>query len=379
MVAAQARPNLTHSLFGLVIAFVVLATLQTSAQAYASEPTATSQRLSIKVGDRRVAALMHDAPDAYLSGVIDSGAPARLLALMKSGQVPPGSNIYLNSPGGDLAAGLALGRLFRAARMTTFIGRPTFLSKSNPASARKPIMCASACAYAYLGGMWRWAPASGAPFGVHQFYLPNTTTAKVGEIEAASGVVVAYLHEMGINPDVFTLASTAAPNQVVWLSGNEMLQLGLANNGVAPIKATYKLVAGVPYLLLDQQSRDGEHKIDVICAPASVALQAIYIVGRDRAEQIVHRGIESYFSVDSKQRLPARHSSLEVANGAVTFYTTLPKSILGRIAESRSIGAWVDDQNGIFRTGFIMELGPIRPKIQNYYENCAGLAIGTAK
>lgn len=315
---------------------------------------------------------MHDTPDVYLSGVIDSDAPARFLAMMKSGQVPAGSNIFLNSPGGSLAAGLALGRLFRIGRMTTFIGLPPFVSGGNPKLSSEPVICASACAYAYLGGMWRWAPTTGAPFGVHQFYLPNATTAKVGEIEAASGTVVAYLHEMGINPDVFTLASTAAPDHVVWLDGSEMLQLGVANNGATPVDAEYKLLAGIPYLVLDQQSRDGEHKIVMLCVPADVSLQAIYIVGRDRAAQIVSRGIRSYFSVDGKQPLPARSGSLNVVNGAVAFDTNVPKSFLGRLAGSRSIGAWVDDKNGALRTGFTMELGLVRSKIQNYYENCAG-------
>ncbi|MGH9620157.1 MAG: hypothetical protein ACRD45_10695 [Bryobacteraceae bacterium] len=372
MNTTRAQTNLARLLAGLVTVCALLAAVQFSTRACASEPSTASQQLNIKVGDRLAAAILHNTPDVYLSGVIDSDAPARFMAMMKSGQIPVGSNIYLNSPGGSLAAGLALGRLFRSGGMTTTIGRPPFVSDSNPKSSGENVICASACAYAYLGGMWRWAPTVGAPFGVHQFYLPEATTANVGEIEAASGTVVAYLHAMGINPDVFTLASTAAPDHVVWLDGSEMLQLGLANNGVKPIDAEYKLLAGIPYLLLDQQSRDGEHKIVMLCVPADVSLQAIYIVGHDRATQIVGRGIRSYFSVDGKQSLPADPGSLHVVNGAVEFDTNVPKSFLGRLTGSRSIGAWVDDQNGRFRTGFFMELGPVRSKIQNYYENCAG-------
>lgn len=372
MNATQTQTTVAGLLAGLVTVCALLAAAQFSTQACASEPSTASQQLNIRVGDRLAAAILHNTPDVYLSGVIDSDAPARFMAMMKSGQVPAGSNIYLNSPGGSLAAGLALGRLFRSGGMTTTIGRPPFVSDSNPKSSRENVICASACAYAYLGGMWRWAPTAGAPFGVHQFYLPKTTTANVGEIEAASGTVVAYLHAMGINPDVFTLASTAAPDHVVWLDGSEMLQLGLANNGVKPIDAEYKLLAGIPYLLLDQQSRDGEHKIVMLCVPADVSLQAVYIVGHDRAAQIVSRGIRSYFSVDGKQSLPASPGSLRVVNGAVAFDTNVPKSFLERLTGGRSIGAWVDDQNGRFRTGFIMELGPVRSKIQNYYENCAG-------
>lgn len=209
--------------------------------------------------------------------------------------------------------------------------------------------------------------------GVHQFYLPDTTTAKVGEIEAASGLVVAYLHEMGINPEVFTLASFAAPDHVVWLDGSEMLRFGIANNGTAPIAAEYKLLGQVPYLVLDQNSSDGEHKIMLLCDPAGVALMADYIVGHDRAKQIVDRGLRAYFNIDDKQELAADSGSLAVTNNAVTFnLKVLPKNLLGSLVESHSLEAWVDDQNGAFRTGFRMQLDSVRSKLLNYYENCAG-------
>lgn len=337
--------------------------------------TAT-QRLHIQVGDRGVAALMHGVPDVYVSGVIDPDAPTRFLAMVKSGQIPSGSNVYLNSPGGSLAAGLALGRLFRAENMTTFIGIPPFASGGGTTLPHKSVMCASACAYAYLGGTWRWAPATGAPFGVHQFYLPNLTKAEVGQIEEASGVVVAYLHEMDINPDVFTLASTAAPNQVVWLNGRDMLKFGIANNGVGRITAEYKLVADIPYLIMDQPSRDGEHKIVILCAPADVTLDAFYIVGHRRAEEIVKNAVRAYFSLGGGQHILAEPCSLRAGNSVSFYQRRVSKKTLGTLVDDHTIGAWVDNRNGLFRTGFTMDLSSVRSKIQNYYENCIGAPIG---
>lgn len=363
-----------------MIAYVLLPAILIGINVRASGSSSTPHQLSIKVGDRQIAALLHGTPDVYLSGIIDSGAPARFLGMMKSGQIPEGSNVYLNSPGGNLAAGLALGRLFRFGDMTTFIGRPVFVSKSSSKGSGERVICASACAYAYLGGTWRWAPTSGAPFGVHQFYLPDTNTAEVGAIEAASGVVVAYLHEMGIDPDIFTLASTATPKNIVWLDGSEMQQFGLANNGVTPLHAEYKLLANYPYLVLDQRSRDGEHKLAILCAPSAISLMSFYIVGHTRAEQIVERGIKSYFSVDGEQVLPVDRGGFRVSNGAVEVYRrVVPKSLLGRLAVSRSIGAWVNDQNGVFRTGFTMMLRQARSKLQNYDENCEGTRAGAVK
>ena len=342
-------------------------------------PGTATQRLRIQVGDHGVAALMHGTPDVYMSGVIDPGASARFLAMIKSGQIPTGSNVYLNSPGGSLAAGLALGRLFRAGSMTTVIGTPPFASGGKAALADESVMCASACAYAYLGGMWRLAPATGAPFGVHQFYLPNVTSAKVGQIEEASGLVVAYLHEMGINSDVFTLASTAAPNHVVWLNGSQMLRLGIANNGLGNISAEYKLVEGIPYLLLDQPSRDGEHKIVILCAPTHVTFDAFYIVGHPRAEEIVKNAARAYFSLDTAEHIPAESGSLSATNSVSFYQREIPKSVLGTLVSDHTIGAWVNDRNGVFRTGFTMDLSSVSSKIKNYYENCISAPTGGAQ
>ncbi len=176
----QAQAKLTFWVQRLAITCAVFIASLWIREVYGSASSAVSSRLEIRVGDREVASLVHGTPDVYLSGVIDSDAPARFSAMVKSGQVPEGSNIYLNSPGGDLMAGLALGRLFRAAQMTTFIGRPVFMSSNNQAQVGA-VLCASACAYAYLGGMWRWAPRSGAPLGFTSSISPIRPQRRLGK------------------------------------------------------------------------------------------------------------------------------------------------------------------------------------------------------
>jgi len=88
---------------------------QANAQKSSSGNVASNQ-LAMQVNDDRMTLSMARVPQIYLYGPIDSDAPRRFESLMKSGRIPNGSDIYLNSPGGSVDAGMTLGRLFRKAR-----------------------------------------------------------------------------------------------------------------------------------------------------------------------------------------------------------------------------------------------------------------------
>ncbi len=128
--------------------------------------------------------------------------------------------ISLNSPGGNLAAGIRLGRLFRA------LGLSTEVSKND--------ICASACVYAYLGGTKRSAEGK---LAVHQFYVSNPKsvfsgsefTAQMSEQQAVIGYLMDYLLEMGIDARLLAVASKVNPGTIKVLSGTEIIDFGLDN------------------------------------------------------------------------------------------------------------------------------------------------------
>jgi hypothetical protein len=66
------------------------------------------------------------------------------------------STVILDSPGGNLSAGMILGREFRKRNIKTIVTNGT--------------MCASACAYAFMGGTERIIQL-GAMYGLHRPYL----------------------------------------------------------------------------------------------------------------------------------------------------------------------------------------------------------------
>ena len=82
----------------------------------------------------------------------------RFLSSEKSG----GGPIRFHSPGGSLFAALELGEAIRKRGFDTEVGRTNN-------SDKVPGVCASACAYAFMGGVGRYLE-EGAKLGVHRFY-----------------------------------------------------------------------------------------------------------------------------------------------------------------------------------------------------------------
>ena len=152
--------------------------------------------MAIQVNDDRMTVSFAGAPQVYLYGAIDAGAPQRFEALVKSGKIPAGSDVYLNASQGDLAAGLALGRLFRAGDMTTHLGTPRKGRRSGYQGS-KAAVCTGACAYAYLGGLFRWAPTGSDRIG-----LTLHPTTAIPDHKPAEDEVSAYLKSMDIDLEI---------------------------------------------------------------------------------------------------------------------------------------------------------------------------------
>jgi hypothetical protein len=86
---------------------------------------------------------------------ITADTPRAFEAFVAANQ-PPGI-VRLNSPGGNLAAGLILGEMLRAGGYLTEVGASTRILDAVERGLfdRAPGTCASACAYAFLGGTSR--------------------------------------------------------------------------------------------------------------------------------------------------------------------------------------------------------------------------------
>lgn len=131
-------------------------------------------------------------------GVIKEDTPEKFKEFISNNK-PAGIKIVLHSPGGDLVAGIQLGREIRKLELDTFVGNSIDNSENRIPSGNMiyndfaPGKCLSACAYAFLGGVDRnllnddeyhnWGGFYSGMFnselGFHQFYNDSKITENI--------------------------------------------------------------------------------------------------------------------------------------------------------------------------------------------------------
>lgn len=169
-------------------------------------------------------------------GVITKDTPKHFEVFIKKHPYP--LTVYLNSPGGNLNAGLELGRLFRKHQVNTAIGE-TKKAVDHWSSETINGVCASACAYAFLGGVDRSIEEKNI-YALHQFYNENGQVGYSGSIDIkgdqlsvdqlTSGLIAEYLAEMGVDSRVLTLAALAGKDRFVGLNQKELAELRITTD-----------------------------------------------------------------------------------------------------------------------------------------------------
>ena len=144
---------------------------------------------------------------AMLSGRIDEedGATLRSLISMAQTKALRISQLSLNSPGGSVIAGADLAITIRKS------GIRTSVDDAN--------VCASACFMVFAAGVDRVA-SSRARIGVH-----SATSTVTGETRLAKSVTIdmaRLLAEFGVPPSVLGRMVTATPNDIAWLTADEL-------------------------------------------------------------------------------------------------------------------------------------------------------------
>ncbi len=183
-----------------------------------------------------------DTPAIFADGDFTPDTPSALRSfLTRSGQPTRDRMIYFNSLGGDLSAGMEVGKIVRKEELNTGVAR----NARDPAQANLidldfnsrvyPGHCVSACSLAFLGGVKREVKP-GSIFAVHQVsmncvdkrkalksypwvampnvnYCPELNEA-LTMMQVANGVVVEYVRSMGVDPIFLTEMSRAGPEAI---------------------------------------------------------------------------------------------------------------------------------------------------------------------
>jgi hypothetical protein len=118
--------------------------------------------------------------------------------------------VLLDSPGGSLAAGLAMGSLIHRKHFATLVPRDT--------------LCASACALMWLAGNPR-AIGPGGAVGFHAAFFEKDGSRIISA--EANALVGAYLNQLGFSPDVVVHVTRAMPEKMSWLNESAARRMGI--------------------------------------------------------------------------------------------------------------------------------------------------------
>jgi hypothetical protein len=117
--------------------------------------------------------------------------------------------VSLQSRGGDLRAGMEIGRTIRSNQFETVVEEG---------------VCASACALAWLAGRPRYAGLD-ASIG---FHAPTRTDDPARAADSVgSAFVGAYLQELGLTAAAIEYMTEAGPDEMNWLTSDEARGLGI--------------------------------------------------------------------------------------------------------------------------------------------------------
>lgn len=163
-----------------------------------------------------------------VKGKIETGDAVALQAYIAKLPHKAVTVVYLNSLGGSLEEGMALGRLFHSARIRTAV-------------VGKDVVCRSACSTAFLGGRdaetaepWR-VKGSTARLGFHSFEIEwedNEYTAQdmsnaIAQTQKITLAMADYMIEVGASLE-FLRANLRAPvDRMSYMSNEEALSLGI--------------------------------------------------------------------------------------------------------------------------------------------------------
>jgi hypothetical protein len=163
-----------------------------------------------------------------LKGNIETGDAVALQAYIAKLPHKKVTVVYLNSPGGSLEEGMALGRLFHRARIRTAV-------------IGKDVVCSSACSTAFLGGRdfetaepWR-VKGSTARLGFHSFeidwgdkaYTAQDMSNAIAHTQKITLAMADYMIEVAASLEFLRARLRAPVDSMNYMSNEEALSLGI--------------------------------------------------------------------------------------------------------------------------------------------------------
>lgn len=126
------------------------------------------------------------------------------------------THFILNSEGGNVSSAIRIGRMLRDLQATTWI----------PINSS----CSSSCVFLLVGGVQRYIPGR---VGVHRPYFESMDRSRTqqqvsADIRALDEMIVTYLRDMNITPNLLDFMKGVPSTQIRWLSVSDLQTFGLS-------------------------------------------------------------------------------------------------------------------------------------------------------
>lgn len=233
-------------------------------------------------------------------GIIQRDTADQFLAFLRSEDLldVPSLNVHLNSPGGNLIGGMRLGDAIRRQNLNTVVATATIERALNGgiqmvrADPSHRAVCASACVFAFAGGVSRFASKETPPnqigfqligeLGVHQFYDPISTRDRAAL--SASGedrirdqrtvaLLLAFLSDMRVSAELLQLASQTDPSDMHFLTEEELRRTKIDNRMVRTVFLS-GYHNGVAVAEIVYGRRDADYRLELYCDDSAIQLKA---------------------------------------------------------------------------------------------------------
>lgn len=311
----------------------------------------------------------------HIEGPIETGDAATITALTRN--LPRGRNemlaVSLNSPGGSVQEGLDIARTLQSLDMQVVTD---VMTRDGNAGS-----CASACAYIFVGGTYRFLSV-GSQLGVHQFrysddsLVPRSETTR--DVQNRSADITALLSDAHVDPGFFSLMGITAPDDMTWVDLETLERFNVVNRERAYQENAFTLKGGTMKLLMTHIGLYGINRLTAQCIKGDVIFsseiflsEGLDVAPGQSGEAAISERFDFSVMVDRYTAAPDLLASQTYVDQGITTAFRLPADQLATIMTADLIDVRLVEKSGIFiGAGFDVSDG----KVKDMVDSCMDLS-----
>jgi hypothetical protein len=303
----------------------------------------------------------------YADGPIVPGTARRLQALISQKHIGTGAVVLFNSPGGNVAEALELGRVIRASNFDTEVGKQSRVDAGEGE-------CYSACTLAFLGGVRR-SMGAGSQFGVHRISTTASLTSRealeVGQITL--GQIVEYVSYMGVRPEFVSELTRASSENINLLTPRQLKELRVVST---PFETTWEIKTkdGLFYMLGTTTTNNGIHKMIFMCNSSEIDAAMLYNSSGEYQESTLNWTNSYRFSFDGEEveLLPSEIARTVKKSGEdyVGVTVRVSRRILERLKTTSDLGFEMLPPSKQIYAGWTSDFASGRARFFDFVKSC---------